>query len=337
MQEQGHELLVVSIFPGDAELPFQGEVVKLDRPPNKRFFDPYGWKKFSKLVKDFEADIVQANAGDTLKFMVSSKIFYPFDAKIIFRNANKMGDFVDSKIKYFLNKAYVSQLDFVISVSRECQNDFQKIFNFPDEKIDTVEIGVEDQDISGDIHDLDFLHDNNKIITHIGGYVPEKNHQRLVNIFKQIIDEYPNAQLLLIGKGKLEETVRQEVMRLNLENKIHFLGYRNDVLEILSHSDAFVLPSLIEGLPGVILEAMYCNTPVIAYNVGGIKEVVKHDTGWLVEKNNEETFINSLREVLNSDSQSAKKIQNANKMIHDRFLNSIISKRFLSIYNELKN
>ncbi|SDR69927.1 glycosyltransferase family 4 protein [Gramella sp. MAR_2010_147] len=335
--EQEHEVMVVSVFPGDAELPFQGKVVKLDRPQNKRFFDPNGWKEFSKLVKDFNADIIQANAGDTLKFMVSSKMFYPFEAKIIFRNANKMGDFIDSKFKYYLNKAYVSRLDYVISVSKECQIDFQQTFNFPDEKISTVEIGVEHQYIDEDVHDLNFLEGNHKVITHIGGYVPEKNHLRLIHIFKQITYDYPNAKLLLIGKGHLEEKVRKEVKSLNLDKNIHFLGYRNDVLEILSHSDAFVLPSLIEGLPGVILEAMYCKTPVVAYNVGGVKEVVKHDTGWLVEKNDEETFINSLREVLNSDSQSASKIQNANKMIHDRFLNKIISKRFLSIYDEVKN
>lgn len=334
--EQGHDVLVVSVFPGDSELPFHGKVVKLNRPHNKRFFDPSGWKEFSKLVKDFNAHIVQANAGDTLKFMVSSKKFFPFKAKMIFRNANKMGDFIDTKIKYYLNKYYVSQLDYVISVSKECQIDFQKTFNFPDEKIRTVEIGVEKIKIENQVSDLDFLNGNEKIITHIGGYVPEKNHLRLVHIFKQITAQYPDAKLLLIGKGRLEEKVKKEVKILELEYNVHFLGYRNDVLEILSKSDAFVLPSLIEGLPGVILEAMYCNTPVVAYSVGGIKEVVKPETGWLVEKNDEKTFIDNLFSVLKNDSQVSNRVKHASEMIHERFLNSIISKRFLSVYQDVK-
>jgi len=335
--EQGHDVLVVSVFSGDAVLPFRGKVEKLDRPENRRFFDPVGWKQFSRLVRNFDADIVQANAGDTLKFMVSSRMFYHFNAKLIFRNANKMGDFINSKFKFILNNFYVSKLDYVVSVSKECQIDFQRTFNFPDEKIRTVEIGVEHQKIKDHVGDLDFLDKQQKIITHIGGYVPEKNHIRLIHIFKQITIEHPDAKLLLIGKGRLEKTIRKEVENLNLEKNIHFLGYRNDVLEILSHSDAFVLPSLIEGLPGVILEAMYCSTPVVAYNVGGIKEVVKTDTGWLVEKNNEEAFVESLKEVLKNDDITSNKTGNANKMIHERFLNSIISKRFLAVYKEVKN
>ena len=333
--DQGHEVLVVSIFPGDADLPFRGKVDKLDRPQNKRFFDPAGWKEFSNLIKDFNADIIQANAGDTLKFMVSSNLFHPYGAKMIFRNANKMGDFIDSKFKFHLNNFYISKLDYVISVSKECQIDFQKTFNFPDEKIQTVEIGVEEKKVKNEVQDLEFLNGDQKIITHIGGYVPEKNHLRLIHIFKEITADYPNAELILIGKGRLEDTVRAKVESLQLKNNIHFLGYRNDVLEILSKSDAFVLPSLIEGLPGVILEAMYCNTPVIAYNVGGIKEVVMPETGWLIEKNDEVGFVNGLQEALADDIQTRHKIETANRMIHDRFLNSKVCRRFISAYIEV--
>ena len=334
--DQGHEVLVVSVFPGDADLPFKGRIEKLDRSQDKRFFDLSGWREFSNLVKEFKADVVQANAGDTLKFMVSSNLFYSFKAKMIFRNANKMGDFIDSKFKFLLNNFYVGKLDYVISVSKECQIDFQKTFSFPDQKIRTVEIGVESQDIKNQVPEINIFNGDQKIITHIGGYVPEKNHLRLIHIFKNILVEYPDAKLLLIGKGRLEEIVLKKVESLQLQNSIHFLGYRNDVLEILSKSDAFVLPSLIEGLPGVILEAMYCNTPVIAYNVGGIKEVVMPETGWLIEKNDEASFVESLKEALTKDVQTKQKIKTANKMIHERFLNSEISKRFLSAYNEVK-
>src|SRR5690606_34809136 len=106
-------------------------------------------------------------------------------------------------------------------------------------------------------------------------------------------------QLLLLGKGKLEGKIRSKIKELNIEGNVHFLGYRNDVLNILHQSDAFILPSLIEGLPAVILEAMYCETPVVAYNVGGIGEVViPGETGWLVEKNEETKFQNHLEEIL---------------------------------------
>src|SRR5690606_2434214 len=117
--------------------------------------------------------------------------------------------------------------------------------------------------------------------------VPEKNHSGLLKIFQGILEQFPESQLLLLGKGRLQEEVKGTVRKLGMDQNVHFLDYRNDVLNILCNSNAFVLPSLIEGLPAVILEAMYSGTPVVAYKVGGIGEVViPGKTGWLVEKNN---------------------------------------------------
>src|SRR5690606_21198627 len=101
-----------------------------------------------------------------------------------------------------------------------------------------------------------------------------------------------------------------------------FLGHRNDVLDILHHSKAFLLPSLIEGLPAVILEAMFSETPVIAYNVGGICEVViPNQTGWLIEKENEAAFKEAVDEVLNGKEIISLKVSAAKTMISNKFLN----------------
>jgi glycosyltransferase involved in cell wall biosynthesis len=335
LQETGNEVIVVTIFKGNAALPFKGKVIHLDRPENKRLFDLKGWKEFAGIVGEFKPDVIQANAADTLKFSISSKFFNGWNCPVIFRNANKMGDFISSFPKMLLNKLYISQIDYVISVSKECELDFKKTFNYPNEKIRTIEIGVEDDPILNRPQDLDFVNKDLKIVSHIGGFVPEKNHGRLVNIFREIVDVYPNTHLLLIGKGRLEEEIKQEVFNLKLENNVHFLGYRNDVLGILSLSHAFVLPSLIEGLPGVILEAMYCETPVVAYNVGGIKEVVKPKTGWLVDKNDEKGFRESLIRVLQEERLVDQKIKEAKKMILNKFLNSVISERFHNCYKEI--
>src|SRR5690606_20189160 len=106
--------------------------------------------------------------------------------------------------------------------------------------------------------------ENSKVVSHIGSFVPEKNHLGLIGIIEKLIPTYPNLKVLLIGKGEGEEKIRKEIKRKRIAKHFIFLGYRNDVLEILKYSDVFVLPSLIEGLPGVILEAMYCKTPVVA-------------------------------------------------------------------------
>ncbi|GGW87208.1 glycosyltransferase family 4 protein [Salegentibacter mishustinae] len=328
-----HEVLVVTIFKGDAKLPFNGNIQHLNRPLGKRFFDLEGWKEFNTIIKKFQPDIIQANAADTLKFAVSSKIVYSWKVPIVFRNANKMGDFINSKIKFYLNKFYLKKISYVISVSKECQKDFEKTFKWPSNNITTVEIGVEEKTYGEIPSDLDFIYKKGRVLCHIGGFAPEKNHLGLLNIFGKVKAQFPDLQLLLIGKGRLEDEVREEVKNLKLDDCVHFLGYRNDVLEILSSSQIFVLPSLIEGLPAVILESMYCETPVVAYNVGGIREVViSGETGWLVTKNDEEGFVESLLEILTNQSKIKKRVSQAKLMVSKNFMNKVIADKFLDCY-----
>lgn len=331
----GHEVMVVTIFKGDAELPFSGRLVHLNRPVSKRLFDPKGWKAFGKLVEEFGPDIVQANASDTLKFAVSSKTLSGWRALVVFRNANKMGEFITSRAKWHLNRFYISRVDRVISVSEECKKDFRKLFDYPADKIETIEIGVEDKLIGGIPEDLEPVFSRGPVLAHIGGFVPEKNHKGLLEIFSKTLIEFPDVQLLLIGKGKLQPKMRELVMELGIVQNVHFLDYRKDVLEILAHSQGFVLPSLIEGLPGVILEAMYCETSVVAYDVGGIREIViPGKTGWLVSRNDQEGFQRSLREVLTGGSGVGSTVTAAKVMISNRFMNEKISARFLDSYRE---
>ena len=99
LQEMGNEVLVVTIFEGDSELPFSGKIIELNLKPKYRFFDLKGWKEFHRIIKEFKPDVIQANAADTLKFASSSKRIFKWSVPIIFRNANKMGDFINSSLK----------------------------------------------------------------------------------------------------------------------------------------------------------------------------------------------------------------------------------------------
>lgn len=330
---QGNEVLVVTIFKGESILPFSGEIINLDRPLSKRLLDLKGWKKLAKIVNQYNPDIIQANASDTLKYAVSSKILFRWNSPIVFRNANKMGDFINSKLKWVLNKFYLSKIDYVISVSNECEKDFIKTFRYPSNKINTVEIGVENCTL-GDVPDnLKFIYEKGPVVVHIGGFVREKNHIELIDIFAEILVNHPTAQLLLIGKGRLESEIRYKVKTLKIDDNVHFLGYRNDVLDILFNSQAFVLPSLIEGLPGVILEAMYCEVPVVAYKVGGIGEILKSNkTGYSIEKNEKDEFVSALNAILLEEKEISRFRKNAKNQVITKFMNSHIATRFSNEY-----
>lgn len=102
---------------------------------------------------------------------------------------------------------------------------------------------------------------NNFVIGHIGRFDEQKNHTFLIDIFNEITKYKENAKLLLIGEGPLEDKIKEKVKALQIEEKVNFLGVRNDANELYQAMDVFLLPSLFEGLPIVGIEAQTAGLP----------------------------------------------------------------------------
>lgn len=334
--DEAHDVILISMLAGDAILPFKGKLIKLNRPPGLRFMDVKGWRQLANIITEIKPDVVQANAGDTLKFAVFSKLIFRWKSPIIFRNANKVSDFIKNEFTLLFNKFLIRQVSHVISVSELCRQDFVTTYSIIPRKTTTIPIGIEVERGNDSLApDLKSMFGSGKILVHVASFVPEKNHVGLLRIMKMLLEKGEDIKLLMIGDGKLRATIEQQITDNDLSYHVFLLGTRNDVLSILSKADAFVLPSHIEGLPGVILEAMYCRTPVIAYNVGGISEVVKDgETGWLVKAGDETAFVAAIHEVLHSDTLEAIK-ENALNLVINEFDNCVIAKRFLEVYEKV--
>lgn len=175
------------------------------------------------------------------------------------------------------------------------------------------------------------------VLVHVGGFTFEKNHFRLIEIFERIYKKHPGATLHCIGSGPLQQQVQELVKKKGLEQQVRLYGFRNDAMQFMKHADALLLPSIIEGLPGVILEAFYCKTPVIAYDVGGIGEVViNHTTGRLVPKNDEDAFADNVLDALNDTPANRQMIQKAWQLVMNEYLNTRIAQKFLDVYESIK-
>jgi glycosyltransferase involved in cell wall biosynthesis len=111
----------------------------------------------------------------------------------------------------------------------------------------------------------------------------QKGHRYLLEALPEIVRKCPDAFFVFAGDGPLRKSLEAGVSALRIGNHVRFLGFRGDIPELLASFDAFVLPSLYEGLPNAALEAMACGKPVIATAVDGTPEAVLHGTtGWLV-------------------------------------------------------
>jgi glycosyltransferase involved in cell wall biosynthesis len=113
---------------------------------------------------------------------------------------------------------------------------------------------------------------------------PQKGHRYLLEAFARVIRLFPLAGLLVIGDGPLRKRLERQAAGLGLARCVRFLGDRSDVTDLLPLMDIYVHPSLFEGMPNAVMEAMAAARPVIATGVDGTPElIVDGQTGWLVQ------------------------------------------------------
>jgi glycosyltransferase involved in cell wall biosynthesis len=121
------------------------------------------------------------------------------------------------------------------------------------------------------------------VVGTVGWLLPIKGPIYLLRAMAEVWKRYPQVSLVYAGKGELEGELKREAARMGVSEKVWFLGWRDDIHEILPLLDIFVLPSLNEGMGRVLVEAMAAGRPIVASNVGGIPDLVYHgENGVLV-------------------------------------------------------
>ncbi|MGG2065157.1 glycosyltransferase family 4 protein [Bacillus sp. S14(2024)] len=140
------------------------------------------------------------------------------------------------------------------------------------------------------------------VITCVARLGPRKGHDVLLDALSQMGSKYTdNVKLLIVGDGEMRDKLEEKVDDLNL-SMVEFLGQRNDVSDILSKSDIFVLPTLNDSLPISIIEAMHSGVCVISTPSGGIPELVKHSkTGILVDAGDAKKLARALKFVIENE------------------------------------
>ncbi|HHK5535702.1 glycosyl transferase family 1 [Bacillus cereus] len=107
------------------------------------------------------------------------------------------------------------------------------------------------------------LHEDAFVIGHVGRFAYPKNHTFLIDIFAQLIESRPKSILLLVGDGPLRVEMEKKVEKLNLTDRVKFLGIRSDINCLLQAFDTFIFPSIYEGLPVTLIEAQGAGLPCI--------------------------------------------------------------------------
>ena len=238
----------------------------------------------------------------------------------------------------FLDKLFLKRFDAVISVSTPVKELLLKSGISP-KKISLIENGVnlDRFQVNGNGKNLKKdlrLPDNRKIIGTVGRLTKEKGHTYFLKAAKKILDLNENCIFLVVGDGELREDLNEEAKSLGISRNILFTGKRDDIPDLLSLMDIFVLPSLLEGQPMALLEAMAAKRPVIATTVGDIPKILKNgELGILVPLFNPEAVADGILSCLNNLEKANQIASMAYSEVAKNYSSARMAKEYLTIYN----
>ena len=171
----------------------------------------------------------------------------------------------------------------------------------------------------------------------VGRLEPVKNHLELLRAFREVAAGHPHARLLIAGQGSLQAATEQRIVELGLADRVRLLGLRRDIPDLLNAADAFVLPSLWEGMPLTLLEASATALPIVATDVGGNSEVVLDGkTGYLVPPQEAKALTQAmLRVMLLSENDRIAMGQAGRAHVVQNFDLERVVDRWESLYREL--
>ena len=317
----------------------EAHVIHTEKP-----FDVTKWKQVKHLLKEKQIDIVHAHgtransnvlwAAKSLNIPVIYTVHgwsFHADQNPIIRNIRIAGE------KYLTNKS-----DQNISVSLSNQQSgksYIKSFNSI-----VINNGINQEKFNPkktykNIRQELGIKENATLVLFIARFTLQKQPLALIEAFAKALPSNPNLHLLMIGDGDQKKEAVELINKSGLNNNITLLPFRQDVPDVLAASDIFVLPSLWEGLPIGLLEAMAMGKAIIASNVDGTSEVIQNNiNGLLIDTNDLVINLTNALLVLSKDKEIRERFSSeAIKTINERYNAVNMTRLIEEVYSKLVN
>lgn len=173
------------------------------------------------------------------------------------------------------------------------------------------------------------------LVGSVGRLTTQKGYIYLLEAIPKVLTILPNVHFVIIGDGELHTELLEYARRLGIQDHVDFLGLRTDVPSWLRQMDLFVLPSLWEGLPTAIMEAMACGVPVIATDIPGTNELVQDGiTGWLVPEKDPQRLAQTILFALENHQLRKFVTQNAMNNLN-QFTIEEITNDYIKLYDDI--
>ncbi len=291
---------VVSLFPGDERFVRQatetgvwGGTLSPHRPTG-----PLSWSLIRTLRGRIAAagnPVVQANGGATLKYLATARLLSRGRWPLVYRTIGMPSYWRRDPLRLIAYRWWFGQTDLVVAVCRRAAEELVEYMGIPAHRVTVIPNGVDLQpflsrsdETRARVRAQAGVLADDVVLIHVGSLSPEKNHSVLIRTAAALRAEGKRVRLWLVGDGPERDAITAMIRDAGLNTLTWLAGPRTDVADLLAGADLLVLPSLTEGMPAAVIEAGLARLPVVAYDVGGLSEVVQHaSTGLLVPSGDE--------------------------------------------------
>jgi len=243
---------------------------------------------------------------------------------------------------FFSYLKYNLMVDKIIAISQGVKKVLLK-GGVPKDQITVIPSGIDSQRFSN-IRKPEYLYQEfklspeNIIIGTVAHLTDHKGHRYLIEAIPRILEVFPQARFLFVGEGELRSQLEAMNRKLGIEDKVVLTGFREDIPEILSILNLFVLPSHLEGLCTSLMDAMYMGIPIIATTAGGISEIVEDGkSGLLVPPKNPEFLAEAVIKLLEDKSRQEKFSKEGRKRVIQKFEILAVVEKIEQVYQQLMN
>ncbi|MDM8515163.1 glycosyltransferase [Desulfobacterales bacterium HSG16] len=305
----------------------QVKYFKTQKKSGKDFSLPF---KLRRIFRQNDIDIVHTHGQGPLLYTWMAMHLFPKPPKPLFVHS----EHIDLRMEessfpkaYLMNSVMLPATDAFVSIAEHLALVNQKDFKTIKNRITTIPNGIDvrhyessGKNKSKMLHKELNLKPDTRIIGNISVLRPQKDHGTLVLAMKDVAQSVPNAVCVIAGAiSEAKSELERLTLDLGIEKSVRFLGYRQDVPELLECFDMFVLPSLYEGLPLCLLEAGACGLPIVTTDVPGNNEFVQHGyNGLLAPPRNPEQLAQCIIRVLTEDGLSLRLGKNSRKKVEQK-------------------
>jgi len=295
---------------------------KLEVPGNFALLDFVN--KLTRLLRDEQIDVLHTHGykADIVGYLAARKA----GARILSTPHGWSFD-ADTKLRIYeaLDRFILRGFDLVVPLSQDLMNSVSRVRA---EKLRLINNFV----------DLETLAEpqqgDPRLITFIGRLIELKRVDDLIEAISHLRE--PNIKLQIIGDGPLKDQLTAKAESMELSERVRFLGYREDRLELLNQSAISVLPSVNEGTPRALMEAMAMKRLVIGADVPGIRDLITdQETGILVPVRNPQKLAEAIEFAIDHRQQAMSMADNARRLIEEKFSAKSAADRYGDLYREL--